>query len=236
MGYKNHYLPGNGLDASDKDGAVKIVTYRNLLGMYMPDSIAAYQPDGASAPLLVLANEGDARYEGVRVGTLPLSSTAFPDSTIQNDDKLGRLVVSSLDGLNPVTLKYDALFAYGTRSFSIVDSATGVTVYDSGDDFENVTGTLFSSFNTNHDDNNSGDTRSDDKGPEPEALTIGTIEGYTYAFIGLEREGGIMVSTTMVLFFCKGFRLISLSLIVKNIVKIIRNYFVGIRHYGSLES
>ncbi|MCB0018743.1 MAG: hypothetical protein KDE09_13210, partial [Anaerolineales bacterium] len=37
------------------------------------------------------------------------------------------------------------------------------------------------------------DTRSDNKGPEPEALTTGVIAGHTYAFIGLERIGGIMV-------------------------------------------
>jgi hypothetical protein len=37
------------------------------------------------------------------------------------------------------------------------------------------------------------DTRSDDKGSEPEALAVGTIGTQTFAFIGLERMGGIMV-------------------------------------------
>ncbi len=32
---------------------------------------------------------------------------------------------------------------------------------------------------------------SDDKGPEPEALAIGEIDGRTYAFIGNERIGGV---------------------------------------------
>ena len=38
-----------------------------------------------------------------------------------------------------------------------------------------------------------GDSRSSNKGPEPEALTLGQIGSRTYAFIGLERMGGIMV-------------------------------------------
>ena len=42
----------------------------------------------------------------------------------------------------------------------------------------------------NKEDENEGDTRSDDKGAEPEALTIGTIDERTFAFIGLERMGG----------------------------------------------
>lgn len=35
------------------------------------------------------------------------------------------------------------------------------------------------------------DDRSDDKGPEPEALALGEIDGRTYAFIGMERNNAI---------------------------------------------
>ena len=45
----------------------------------------------------------------------------------------------------------------------------------------------------NNDDNNSFDKRSDDKGAEPEAIIVEEIRGKQYAFIGLERMGGIMV-------------------------------------------
>jgi hypothetical protein len=66
-------------------------------------------------------------------------------------------------------------------------------VIDSGSDFEVITANrLGASFNASNDDNE-GDDRSDDKGPEPEAIEIAVIEGRTYAFIGLERVGGIMV-------------------------------------------
>ncbi len=37
------------------------------------------------------------------------------------------------------------------------------------------------------------DGRSDNKGPEPEAVDIGEIDGQIYAFVGLERVGGVMV-------------------------------------------
>jgi LPXTG-motif cell wall-anchored protein len=37
------------------------------------------------------------------------------------------------------------------------------------------------------------DARSDDKGTEPEAVAVGRIGDRQYAFIGLERQGGIMV-------------------------------------------
>ena len=48
-------------------------------------------------------------------------------------------------------------------------------------------------FNSNNDDNDSFDSRSDDKGPEQEGITIGKVRGRTYAFVGLERVGGVMV-------------------------------------------
>ena len=45
-------------------------------------------------------------------------------------------------------------------------------------------------FNSNHSESNL-EGRSDDKGPEPEALTIGEVGETTYAFVGFERIGGI---------------------------------------------
>ena len=66
-------------------------------------------------------------------------------------------------------------------------------VFDSGNDFERITAEKYGkNFNQTHNKLKAED-RSAKKGPEPEALTTGIIDGKTYAFIGLERMGGIMV-------------------------------------------
>lgn len=89
---------------------------------------------------------------------------------------------------------FEAIYGYGGRSFSIFDTASRQLVFDSGSDFEVITAQrLGNNFNSDNDENGSGDARSDAKGPEPEGVALGTIRGRTYAFIGLERVGGIMV-------------------------------------------
>ena len=88
---------------------------------------------------------------------------------------------------------FDELYVLGARSFSI-RTTSGKLVFDSGDQFEQITAqALPPFFNSTNDANNSFDTRSDNKGPEPEGVTIGELFGRTYAFIGLERIGGIMI-------------------------------------------
>ena len=66
-------------------------------------------------------------------------------------------------------------------------------IYDSGEDLEKIIEAralaIFNSDGTPA----TFDTRSDNKGPEPEAIAIGKVFGRTYAFIGLERAGGIMI-------------------------------------------
>lgn len=109
--------------------------------------------------------------------------TAFP---------LGRLNVTSELGDADGDGVYEALYTYGARSFTIWDS-NGLVVFDSGDDFERITASVHGNAFNNNDDENEGDARSSNKGPEPEALAIGEVGDRTYAFIGLERMGGIMV-------------------------------------------
>lgn len=88
----------------------------------------------------------------------------------------------------------DKMLSYGGRSFSIWDAETGTLVFDSGNDFEVITAQRYGAeFNQSNDANGEPEDRSDNKGPEPEAITVGEINGHTYAFIGLERMGGIMV-------------------------------------------
>lgn len=215
LGYKNHGTVGNELDASDRDNGINIRSWP-VWGMYQPDSIASYQFHNKN--YIVTANEGDARaYSGfseeIRVkdiisngGSINLANlTNFSFAGLINaDNNLGRLRITSTLGWKndgtctlpkgkPTNCEYNGLYAYGTRSFSIWDATTGKLVFDSGSDFEKITAQrLATDFNSNHEENGM-DGRSDDKGPEPEALTIGKVGSYTYAFIGLERVGGIMV-------------------------------------------
>ena len=66
-------------------------------------------------------------------------------------------------------------------------------MWDSGDQLERITAQVYpANFNASN-TSNAFDNRSDDKGPEPEAVAVGTIDRRTYAFVGLERIGGVMV-------------------------------------------
>jgi Choice-of-anchor I domain len=117
---------------------------------------------------------------------------AFPDPAVpKNNANLGRLNITNTLGRNPVTGAFEQLFAFGTRSFSIW-SETGDLVFDSSDQLEWITAMTYpSNFNASN-TSNDFDNRSDDKGPEPEGIAIGTVGGNTYAFIGLERIGGVV--------------------------------------------
>ena len=218
LGFKDHSIIGNELDASNDDNRINIRNWP-VKGVYQPDAITSYGFNGKT--YYITANEGDSRdYDGFseefRVADLVLDATAFPNAAeLQEDANLGRLNVTSTlgfgdscapsDPANVIlvdgeydksyvegTCVYSELYAYGARSFSIW-SETGERVFDSGSEFERITASLIpDNFNGNNDEN-SFDNRSDDKGPEPEAVTVGTINGQTFAFIGLERAGGIMV-------------------------------------------
>lgn len=187
--------PG-GLDASDRDNRINIRPWP-VKGLYLPDAIASYSAGGRT--YLVTANEGDAReYAGFdeqkRVRDLTLDATAFPNAAALRDNTaLGRLRVTRTLGDTDGDGDYDALYAFGGRSFSIWSSA-GQLVYDSGDAMEVITASRFpAEFNSNSDENDSFDSRSDDKGPEPEGLALGEVAGKRYVFVGLERMGGIMM-------------------------------------------
>lgn len=188
LGQKDHSLPGYGLDTSDQDGKINIQSW-SVSGLYMPDGIAAYEANAAT--FLVTANEGDDRGETARVGSLSLDPVAFPNQAdLKQSAALGRLSVSLIDGDANQDGLYEGLFTCGARSFSIW-TTRGEQVFDSGDQFEQITANKTAAFfNAESGDPGLFDTRSDDKGPEPEGITLGSLNGKTYAFIGLERSGG----------------------------------------------
>lgn len=195
LGYKDHSCEANALDASNRDDAINIAAYP-ILGMYQPDAIECVSIDGTN--YIVTANEGDSRdYDGyseeTRIADLVLDPDAYPNAAeLQENEVLGRLNTTTATGDADCDGDIDQIFTYGARSFSIF-TTDGQLVYDSGSDFERILADILpTEFNSNNDENDSFDARSDDKGPEPEAVEVFVRNGQVYAMIGLERIGGIM--------------------------------------------
>ncbi|MBE9189104.1 choice-of-anchor I family protein [Gloeocapsopsis crepidinum LEGE 06123] len=195
LGFKDHTLPENAFDASDRDDAINITNWP-VFGIYQPDAIASYEVDGET--FIITANEGDARdydaySEEARIEDLVLDPVAFPNAAeLQAEEALGRLIVTTANGDTDSDGEYEELYVFGGRSFAIW-TEEGELIYDSGDEFEQITAALYpQEFNSDNSENDSFDSRSDAKGPEPEGVTVGVIDDRTYAFIGLERIGGIM--------------------------------------------
>ncbi|SMF53478.1 choice-of-anchor I family protein [Pseudobacteriovorax antillogorgiicola] len=183
LGYKDYGIEANKLDISDRDG-IKLSAYPGIYGMYQPDGIASYAVEGET--FIVTANEGDARdYEEARLSDLDLGPKFGQLQDL-------RLTVTASQGADRLGV-YQKLYSFGARSFSIFKD-DGQLVFDSASDFESILAQDFpNQFNQTNDKNQSVDNRSDDKGPEPEGVALGTIDGRTLAFIGLERVSGIMV-------------------------------------------
>lgn len=182
-------------DVSDKDKKTELKKWP-VKSFYQPDAIKSFTHEGKN--YIVTANEGDARdYDGyseeTRVGKLKLDEKAFPNrETLQKKKMLGRLKVTSARGDTDGDGDFDELYAYGGRSFSIY-SADGKQIYDSGNEFSRILSKRFPSWFNSKGQIENFDKRSDDKGVEPEAITVGTVKGKRLAFIGLERMGGVMV-------------------------------------------
>lgn len=201
LGYKDHSIDGNGLDASNEDGEINIQTWP-VRGLYMPDAIDVVRIDGED--YILTANEGDSReYETddfayideSRIGDdeIVLDPTTFPNaSALREDANLGRLKILNTEGDVDGDGDYDELYIMGARSFSIWNSDLEL-VFDSGDTFERTIAERYPDYFNVSNDNLAFDDRSDDKGPEPEAVLVGEIHGNLYAFIGSERFGGIFV-------------------------------------------
>ena len=202
LGFKDFSLAGNELDASNEDG----VNVRNwpINGILQPDAIGAYSPNGQT--YIVTANEGDSRdydsfSEEVEVSELRLDPDAFDVDEIEGVDSVEELQApENLGNKNATTTLgdvdgdglYEELYVFGGRSFSIF-TTEGELVFDSGSDFEEITADRFGEAFNNDNTENTGDSRSDNKGPEPEGLALGQVGDRHYAFVGLERVGGVMV-------------------------------------------
>jgi len=160
LGTKDFSLPGNEIDPSHKDSKIELRS-ADVQGFYQPDAIAAYDVGGQT--LLVMANEGDTREDDG-------DKARLKDSGLTGPADLNQLNISTSDSTA------GDLYTFGARSFSIRDTS-GNIVFDSGNqlDAEAIARGIYD------------DGRSDDKGVEPEGVTLMEIGGEMYAFIGLER-------------------------------------------------
>ena len=166
-----------------EDGAYLPKTYEDAVGVYMPDGIAAYEVNGIT--YLVTANEGDAREWGDYCNEIEETLTATDGTVAQEVRVLDQDLVAVPDSTKA--------YLYGGRSFSIYRADTMEQVYDSANDFEALTAQYLPDwFNCSNDDIDV-DSRSPKKGPEAESVTLGQVGNKFYAFVALERIGGVMV-------------------------------------------
>ena len=175
LGFKAHNEEGNALDMA-KDDKIDIKS-EDVYGIYMPDGITVYEVNGVE--YLLTANEGDSREWGNYLNEV--------EEKI-NGEKVVTFDTTDYDGLNA-----DATYLFGGRSFSIYNASTMEQVYDSGSDFETKTAKYLPEYFNCSNDKISMDNRSGKKGPEPESVVVGMVGDKSYAFIGLERIGGVMV-------------------------------------------
>ncbi|MEY4464862.1 MAG: hypothetical protein RLZZ465_492 [Bacteroidota bacterium] len=198
MGTKNMNANGNGFDASDKSGSILLANWP-VKSFYIPDGIANYSVNNKT--YLVTANEGDEKEyttlnERTTVSAVILDPAKFPQGDmLKEDHALGRFRVTNLHGDTDGDGDFDELYSVGSRSFSIWDPSTKSLVWDGGDQFEWITSkhpAVSRIFNADN-ENNTLKGRSRAKGPEPEGVTVAEINSKQFAFVALERTGGVMV-------------------------------------------
>ncbi|WP_207429390.1 choice-of-anchor I family protein [Pedobacter sp. SYSU D00535] len=186
LGVKDISLAANAFDVSDRDNKIQLGTWP-IKAFYLPDAIAAFSANGTN--YLALANEGDTReYTGfgeeVRVKDLSLDATRFPNTaTLKTDANLGRLTVTRMQGDTDGDGDFDEIYSTGGRSVTILNATNGQLVAEVGKDLEErvIAAGKYD------------DTRSDNKGVEVEAVTVGSVNGKTLAFIGMERSDMIAI-------------------------------------------
>ncbi|WP_234733271.1 choice-of-anchor I family protein [Tellurirhabdus bombi] len=184
LGTKDISLASNAIDPSDRDSKISLATWP-LKSFYLPDAISYFSANGGG--YLITADEGDAREysafdEQVRVSSLNLDATVFPNATeLKLPANLGRLRVTRTAGNTGGV--YKELYGFGGRGFSIYNAATGQRVYESGKSLEErvIAANLYD------------DDRSDDKGIEPEGVTVGMMNNKPIAFVGMERADAIAI-------------------------------------------
>ena len=188
------------IDASDNDDVFDVSN--SALGLHMPDAIATWEQLGET--YVITADEGDARVDdgdiqrfASAVATYGLA-VGFAPSTNNNDfGRLNILKDQSLNGPVDPASDIDKIVSLGTRGLTLwkkeVDHSLSFVSHMP------LEAELFNRDPQRHNSNDGGlksafDSRSDDKGPEPEAVAVTTLtDGTVIAVAGMERQNGVIV-------------------------------------------
>lgn len=195
LGALDHSILGQGLDFK-KDQQIKIEN-APILGLRQPDGIAVLSENGRH--YILTANEGASRnYSSYSDETdiLSLFQKGLLNPDIFHSSWLTALQKHTFSIMEPCSNgPCNHVYAFGSRSMSVFDGQTGKILFDSGDQIEKmIAKTTPSLFNWNAKKGKLKiDARSEDKGAEPEMVTIGEFNGKKLAFLGLERMTGIIV-------------------------------------------
>lgn len=165
------------VDLSDQDGAVPVdgtlptaivAPKQGQLyeGLRMPDGIDGFRVKGKD--YLVIANEGDAREYG----------DYLDEARGEGSDRVKRLSDDTTVGSS------ERITTFGGRSITTLDAQSGEVLWDSSNILQTiaVAAGLYD------------DTRSDDKGVEPEAVVVAKLQGRPYAIVALERSKSSMLA------------------------------------------
>lgn len=221
LGFRDGMSPGMGFDAIDDDKAAPRAV--PVSALFQPDAIVAFEQDGelwlvtanegearegvfdeaiTLEQARALARDERARGHGSARGAAPSEAVHDGEASALSEALLpeGRLLVSCVRAPASAGAGF---CTFGTRSVSLwrVDRAAleaGLPAislaWDSGEAIERLVSERTPAlFNADHRRNARIDARSLIKGPEPEGLAIGAIDGHRLLFVTLERCGGVVV-------------------------------------------
>ncbi len=161
------------VDLTDRDtdagttSLIKPLLGQAYEGLRMADGIAAFSTKGTD--YFITANEGDGREYGTYTDEVRGSGNANRVKRLTDDATVGSA---------------DRITTFGSRSVSIFNASTGALVWDSGSTLQTIAiaaGVY-------------DDTRSDDKGVEPECVVVKELNGRTYAIVSMERTTKSMLA------------------------------------------
>jgi hypothetical protein len=191
-------------DTSDRDSGAGPRNYRNVVGAGQPDAITGFKI--GAGDYLITANEGDSREydcldDDARASSLKVDSRRFPEwKSMSSNAELGRAKVNPNAGDRDADGDIDTIHLRGSGSMTILRN--GLPIWDSGELLEKtqIEALGVSNINGSHSLSSdkttvkfTGQNRSDDKGSEPEGVTVGNVGDSRVAVLGLERMSALVI-------------------------------------------